>query len=174
VGERIDLPVKLYVWEMEQDDPKKCTSAKLRRLHLAIPIRRPSHIPRGAVVLNPASQNLYSPKDRESAVRWGLVAVDCSWRRADQVFSRRLPGVNRRLPTLLAGNPVNYGHKSLLSSLEALAAALYIAGFKSEAEGLLSIYKWGATFLSLNQEPLEEYSRAQTPEELLAVEASFF
>jgi len=170
MGGVVGLPVRLYVYEMGQDDPKKCTSAKLRRLRLATSIRSLTRIPRGAVVLNPTSATVYSPADRELALRGGLVAIDCSWARAEEVF----PGVNRRLPVLLAGNPVNYGQRSKLSSLEALAAALYIIGFKSEAERLLSIYKWGSTFLSLNQEPLEEYSHARSLEELSAAEASFF
>ncbi|MEM3736617.1 MAG: DUF367 family protein [Candidatus Bathyarchaeia archaeon] len=168
------FPVKLYVYEMRQDDPEKCTSAKLRRLRLATPITRMSNIPKRAVVLNPVSNDIFSPADRDAVARWGLVAIDCSWAMFKKVFSRRFPGINRRLPTLIAGNPVNYGHRAILSSVEALAATLFIAGFKIEAESLLSIYKWGASFLSLNRELLEEYSRARSFEEILAVESSFF
>jgi rRNA small subunit aminocarboxypropyltransferase len=47
-------------------------------------------------------------------------------------------------------------------------------GFKEFASRTLSIYKWGETFLTLNYDPLEEYSKATTPEEILKTEASFF
>jgi pre-rRNA-processing protein TSR3 len=146
------------VYEFRQDDPRKCTSAKLRRFHLATRLPKLNLIPAHSIVLNPESPTTLSRDDRESVKRHGIVALDCSWNRAEDVLHARIPGQNRRLPSLLAGNPTNYGTPELLSTAEALAAALYITGFHLESEKLLSIFKWGGTFLSLNQSPLDAYS----------------
>jgi len=167
-------PVKVFIFHMKQDDPKKCTSAKLLRLHLARPVFRLSNIPDRAIVLNPAAENVLTPRDRTLVEKEGLVAIDCSWEKADQVFERSFPGANRRLPLLLAGNPTNYATLSKLSSLEALAAALYITGFKAQAQRLLSIFKWGSTFSSLNEQPLEDYSKAEDSREIVELERAFF
>ncbi len=164
---------RLIVYLMCQDDPKKCTSRKLSRFGLATPTYSPRRIPRKAIVLNPFAAKILSP-DEARGFPHGLVAVDCSWRRAGEVFSNRLPGVNRRLPTLLAGNPVNYGHRSVLSSVEALSAALCIGGQWVEAERLLSIFKWGHTFMDLNRGPLEDYGKARNIDEILQIEKEYF
>jgi pre-rRNA-processing protein TSR3 len=166
--------VKLFVYQMRQDDPRKCTSAKLCRFLLAKPVFHVSHIPRGAIVLNPAASEVLCPTDRELIRRRGLIAVDCSWEKADEVFARRFPGINRRLPLLLAANPVNYGRLFKLSSAEALAAALHIAGFKKEAGRLMSIFKWGSTFYTLNKRLLEEYSLAKNGGEIRNLERAYF
>jgi len=171
---RDERPVKVFIFYMKQDDPKKCTSAKLFRLHLAKPVFRLSSIPTKAIVLNPVAERILTRNDRMIVKEKGLVAVDCSWEKADQVFERSFPGVNRRLPLLLAGNPTNYATLSKLSSLEALAAALYITGFKAQARRFLSIFKWGSTFSSLNEQPLNEYSKAEDLGEIVELERSFF
>jgi rRNA small subunit aminocarboxypropyltransferase len=159
---------------MRQDDPRKCTAAKLARLRLAKSVFRVSQIPRRAIVLNPFSPMVMLPRDRQVIGTYGLVALDCSWERADSAFAIRLPGSGRRLPALLAANPTNYAKPHKLSSLEAMAAALYITGFTGQAERLLSIFKWGETFLTLNHEPLESYAIAQTSEQMSEAEALFF
>jgi pre-rRNA-processing protein TSR3 len=92
---------------------------------------------------------------------------------AEDVFGRDIPGINRRLPILLAGNPTNYGIAGRLSTAEALAAALILTGFRQPAGVILSLFKWGQTFLSLNQDPLEKYVAAKSPE-LSALEEDFF
>jgi len=171
---RDERPVKVFIFYMKQDDPKKCTSAKLFRLHLARPVFRLSNIPTRAIVLNPVAERILTRKDRMIVEEEGLVAIDCSWEKADQVFERRFPGVNRRLPLLLAGNPTNYASLTKLSSLEALAAALYITGFKAQARRFLSIFKWGSTFSSLNEQPLDEYSKAEDSGKIVELERSFF
>ncbi|MDG7016690.1 MAG: DUF367 domain-containing protein, partial [Nitrososphaerota archaeon] len=78
------------------------------------------------------------------------------------------------LPILLAGNPTNYARPGMLSSLEALAAALYILGEVEEAERFLAIYKWGPTFETLNKEPLEDYRKARTEGKVLQREREYF
>ncbi len=148
------------VYELRQDDPKKCTSAKLRKFNLAKKIPSIRSIPESSVVLNPASHITLSREDRDNIEHHGLVGLDCSWNLSEQLFSRRIPGENRKLPTLLAGNPTNYATPQKLSTAEALAAALYITGFYPEAKQILALFKWGNTFLSLNQEPLDAYAES--------------
>ena len=53
-------------------------------------------------------------------------------------------------------------------------AALCITGRWSEAEGLLRLFKWGETFLTLNRDPLTEYGRAAGVEEVLRIEGEYF
>jgi rRNA small subunit aminocarboxypropyltransferase len=165
---------KLYVLLLKQDDPRKCTAAKLARLRLARALFRVSQVPRRSVVLNPFSSAVMLPSDRQHVEAYGLVAVDCSWEKADSAFAIRFPGSGRRLPTLLAANPTNYAKQHRLSSVEAMAATLYITGFPGQAERLLSIFKWGKTFLTLNHEPLESYAIAETSEQMSEAEALFF
>jgi pre-rRNA-processing protein TSR3 len=73
---------------------------------------------------------------------------------------------------LIAGNPVNFGKATKLTTAEALAAALYIAGFKQEATRLLSIFTWGHTFIELNAAMLENYASAQDSTEIIRIQNS--
>jgi pre-rRNA-processing protein TSR3 len=169
-----EILVKLYVYMLGQDDPAKCTAGKLHKFRLAVRVTRACRLPRKVVLLNPYAGKVLTPADRPAAERWGLAAVDCSWERVREIAWSRIPGLHRRLPLLLASNPVSYGCLARLSSLEALAAALYVLGFKGQAERLLRLYKWGSTFLTLNKEPLEAYSQALTQEETAEIERGFF
>jgi pre-rRNA-processing protein TSR3 len=164
---------RILVYMMKQDDPRKCTASHLARKGLAIPIRRLSEIRDDAIVLNPASPRLLLRSDRPSSVRSGLVAIDCSWERAGEVFMTRFRGSNRKLPSLMAANPTNYARIGSLSTAEALAAALYVVGFPSRARQLLSIFSWGGTFFDLNGELLERYSRAKSEQTVAKIELDF-
>jgi pre-rRNA-processing protein TSR3 len=124
------------------------------------------------VVLNPFSEIAFSPADRQRVEKFGLAALDCSWEHAEKVLLKRVKGTSRCLPILLAGNPVNFSKATKLSTVEALAGALYIAGFKEEAKELLSIFVWGHTFLELNQELLEKYASAQDSTEIIEMQRS--
>ena len=75
---------------------------------------------------------------------------------------------------MLAANPVNYAKQHKLSSVEALAAALMVMGFRESAARLLNLFKWGETFLTLNSEPLEAYSLASDAKAMSDAEAQFF
>jgi len=154
--------IKLFVIDFEECDPKKCTSRKILRFNLANRVRRP---PGRSIILNPFSDTLLSIEDKEAAVNFGIVVLDASWKRAyelERIFKNR----GRRLPFLVAANPVNYGRPEKLSSVEALSAALYILGFKDQAKGILSIFKWGQEFLRINEERLEAYSKAKDRDEI--------
>jgi len=118
-------------------------------------------LPKRAVVLNPFSEIAFSPADRKRIEDFGLVGLDCSWEHAEKVLLKHVRGTSRCLPILIAGNPVNFGKPTKLTTVEALVAALYIAGFKEEAARLLSVFKWGHTFIEINQERLESYAKAK-------------
>jgi len=165
--------LKIVVYHAEQDDPKKCTTLKLKRFGMARVVHSVRALPAGAVVLNPFSMKAFSPADRKRIVSRGLTAIDCSWIRADEVFELNTRGASRALPYLIAANPVNYGTPTKLSTVEALASALYISGFREEAENLLSKFKWGLEFIRLNKRFLEAYAEAKDSAEVVALQKKF-
>ena len=166
-------PVKIVVYHARQCDPKKCTALKLKRQELVRLVPRIRLLPKRAVVLNPFSKIAFSPADRQRIEKFGLAALDCSWEHAEKVLQKHVRGTSRCLPVLIAGNPVNFGKPTKLTTVEALAAALFIAGFTEEANQLLSVFKWGHTFLELNQEILESYAKAKDSTEIIELQARF-
>jgi pre-rRNA-processing protein TSR3 len=94
--------VKLQVLMFYQDDPKKCTAAKMVKFGLAQNIKK---IGKQGLVLDPFSENTLLPKDKSSIN--SIIGIDCSWNLVDQTFSKKFSGIKRKLPPLLAGNPVN-------------------------------------------------------------------
>ncbi len=165
--------VRIFVYHAGQCDPKKCTALKLKRHGLVRIVRQMRFLPRGAVVLNPLSKTAFSPEDRQRIKTCGLAALDFSWEHAEKPLTKRVRGTSRCLPYLIAGNPVNFGRPTKLSTAEALAAALYIAGFKDEALKILSIFKWGHTFIELNREMLERYAHARGSSEIIKLQGEF-
>ena len=149
---------------MGQDDPTKCTAAKMVRLGLARAVRRAT--PR-RTILNPYAKKLLLSGDKPR----GICAVDCSWRLAATQFEDSAN--NRRLPPLLAGNPINYSKVGMLSTVEAVSAALFITGHKDASSHILDKFRWGHTFLELNYDMLAEYSKARTPDDVLSISESY-
>ena len=130
-------------------------AAKLVKFNLIQSIR---FIPEGTIVLNPLSKIALSKTD--NSIAKSLCAIDCSWNYFDETikkFNILKKRINRRLPLLLAGNPVNYAKLGKLTTAEAIAGSLFILGFQSKAAELLNKFKWGHTFLDLNMELLELY-----------------
>jgi pre-rRNA-processing protein TSR3 len=157
---------------LRQDDPFKCTAAKLAKFHLAEPVK---FIGKTSIVLNPFSAEPVLKKDTEIAD--SVCAIDCSWERADEVLKhQRLTshGIGRRLPAMLAANPTSYAKLGKLSSAEALAGALYILGEKALAAEMMEKFKWGHTFLELNSNLLEDYAKAETEEQVVQLEKEYF
>lgn len=130
-------------------------------------------LPKRSVVLNPFSEVAFSPADKQRVRDFGLAGLDCSWEHADEVLFEHVRGTSRCLPFLIAGNPVNFGKPTKLSTVEALSAALYIVGFKEESAQLLSIFKWGHTFLDINRDRLEKYASAKSSEEVVEFQKQF-
>ncbi len=164
-------PPKIIIYHANQCDPKKCTGLRVVRQGRAVIIRDFQRIPHGGVVLNPVSRIALSPADREDIARHGLIALDCSWKRAEAIFRSSRSGKQRALPYLLAANPTNTYKPVKLSTAEALAAALYITGFREQAEDMMSVFKWGPTFLTLNEAWLDAYSQCASSTEVVAVQS---
>ncbi len=165
--------VRITVYHAAQCDPKKCTALKLKRHQLIRIVRQVRWLPRGAIILNPFSKKAFSPADKERLESRGLAALDCSWMHADDVFELSVRGASRCLPYLVAANPVNYGVPTKLSTVEALASALYIADHREEAGRLLSKFKWGVNFIELNRELLETYAHARDSGEVVELQKRF-
>jgi pre-rRNA-processing protein TSR3 len=162
--------IRLVIFHANEDDPKKCTAKKLHRFGFATLEKSIRKLPYHAVLLNPFSEKSLSPEDVRIARDHGLVALDCSWKTAEQTFmALEKTSMSRALPFLLAANPVNYGKPFQLSTVEAFAAALYILGEVAYAEEILGIYTWGHRFLELNQEPLEDYRGAKDSSEVIRI-----
>lgn len=166
--------VNIVVYNAKQDDPRKCSAAKLRRFGLVREVLQIKFLPKRAVVLNPFSEIAFSPADKGRVEDFGLAALDCSWEHAEKVLVRHVKGTSRCLPVLIAGNPVNFGKATKLSTVEALAAALYILGHENQASELLSLFKWGHTFLDLNHDWLESYKKAKDSTEIVELQERYF
>jgi pre-rRNA-processing protein TSR3 len=160
--------MQLLVYHANQCDPKKCSGKKLARFGLVRLTGRINQL-RPFLVLSPFSEKALSPEDR--GVR-GLAALDCSWAHAEEVFSHTSLQ-ERALPFLVAANPVNYGKPFKLSTVEALAAGLFILGEAAQAELILSKFNWGYVFLELNRQPLQEYAAARNSAEVVSIQDAY-
>ena len=147
-----------------QDDPKKCTAAKMVKFGLAQNIKK---IGSKGLVLDPFAEKTLLPKD--VSVINSIVGIDCSWNLADHAFSQKFNGIKRKLPPLLAGNPVNYSKLNKLTTAEAISGSLFILGFKEQSLELLNKFKWGHTFYELNQNLLNDYSQSETEDDVKTI-----
>ena len=155
-----------------QDDPSKCTAAKLVRFHLA---ERTRYISYNTLLLNPFSEDSLTRQDGNSCS--SICAVDCSWEKAgDNLFRRKelRRGRHRRLPAMLAANPINYSKLGKLSSVEALAGSLFVLGCQNKAFDLLNKFKWGSTFFELNKDLLNDYLNANGSKTIQEIERQYF
>ncbi|MBY8999695.1 MAG: DUF367 family protein [Candidatus Heimdallarchaeota archaeon] len=161
--------IQVSICNFHTCNPKMCTAQKIIKTKKAIEIQV-THIKFHSIVLTPLSFIALSPEDRETAINNGLVGVDCSWNNiagGEEALSR---GSGRALPFLVAANPTNYGKPSKLSTLEAIAAALYILGDKKQSQEILSLVKWGNEFLKINQNYLDKYSEAKNSKEVVKIQ----
>ncbi|MEM2923667.1 MAG: DUF367 family protein [Candidatus Nitrosocaldus sp.] len=162
--------MNLFVYMLKDDDPSKCSANKLLRFNM---LKRVSRVPYRTILLDPYSSIPLLGSDSNADEHLSLTIVDCSWVNAHKVFSRIKALKRRRLPLLLAANPINYAKIAKLSSVEALAAACYILGYEHLAYQLLSKFKWGSTFITLNLQLLEEYRRAESVEDVVKIEHDY-
>jgi len=165
--------MRLVVYNARECDPKRCTAMRLHRVGKIQMVYKLSDLPAGAILLDPLAQQALSKADITIARERGIVALDCSWKQIEQITRFRRRMVPRSLPYLVAANPTYYGRPTILSTVEALSAALFILGDQERAEEILKIFKWGPTFLELNREPLEAYASAADSKEVVAVQQQF-
>ncbi|MCZ3364997.1 MULTISPECIES: DUF367 family protein [Methanobacterium] len=166
--------MKIVVYHAEECDRKKCTTVKLGKQGKVKVVTKLNQLPTGAIVLDPYSPKSLSVEDRETVMEKGLVGLDCSWKRLDKVPYRIKTGKNSRsLPFMIAANPTNYGKPCILSTAEAIAASFYIIGFKDIATDIMSGFKWGPHFLTLNEELLERYSKAKSSLEVVEIQNEY-
>ena len=165
--------MRVFILMMKQDDPKKCTAERLVKFNLA---HRVHSVPRFAILLNPFSKSILLKDDK--LLTNSICAIDCSWEKVQNerskftFYNQKL--FHRRLPFLLAANPVNYAKLGKLSTVEALAAALFILGYVKDSHDLLDKFKWGHTFLELNNNLLTDYSNATDINEINEIEKNYF
>ena len=166
--------MKIIVFHANECDKKKCTAYKMEKLAKCKIVYKLNQIPKGAIVLNPFAQKAVSPEDKNIVEKRGIIGLDCSWNKiSSSATFFNLSKYHRSLPFLIAASPVNYGKPCKLSTIEAIAATLYITTFKNEAEDLMNSFKWGHTFIELNFQLLEEYSNAKTSAEVVNIQNDF-
>lgn len=165
--------MRLVVYNARECDPKKCTTVRLGRAGKIEVVYQVRDLPGRALLLDPFAPKALSKSDSTIAENRGVIALDCSWKNVEQI--RRLRGrtAPRCLPYLVAANPTHYGRPTTLSTVGALAAALFILGARDRAREILNIFKWGHTFLELNQEALEAYAGAEDSAEVVAIQEEF-
>ncbi|MEM0097675.1 MAG: DUF367 family protein [Conexivisphaerales archaeon] len=146
--------VYLYVIKLDEDDPKKCTAIRLRRFNFVKFIRHPI-----GIILTPFSDVVLKQTSYDYTIAQlkGITAVDASWNKSYSWRNQFLNKGSRRLPFLIAANPINFAKPGKLSTVEALAASLYILGFTDDAIKILLKFKWGEQFIKLNKRALEAY-----------------
>jgi pre-rRNA-processing protein TSR3 len=106
--------------------------------------------------------------------KYGLLGLDCSWAQAEEAFPVLLGKTrSRALPYLVAANPVNFGKPFVLSTAEAIGAALWIVGEQRRARDVLSALPFGEQFLELNKLPLEDYAKCETSAEVVKMQALY-
>lgn len=168
------MSIRLYFYDGNQCDPKKCSGRRLAKFGLARQVKRIAHIPSCALVLMPTTKKVISRDDLDAVQNCGLAVLDLSWKATGDEFPKSIKKSKQRaLPFLVAANPVNYGKPFILSSAEAFAAALVILGHREQAEEVMSKFKWGPTFFSLNREPLEDYENAKNADEIIEAQALY-
>ena len=154
----------VQVLMLKQDDPKKCTAAKIVKFGLAKNVQKTTN---KTLVLDPFAQKILLPKDK--VLVNSITGIDCSWNLADKTFGSKFSGIARKLPPLFAGNPVNYSKLNKLTTVEALSGALFVMGFYDDAMLLLEKFKWGHTFYDLNKNLLDDYSNLKSENEITSL-----
>jgi pre-rRNA-processing protein TSR3 len=148
-----------------------CTGVRLAKHGLLKDIKINSKFQ--GILLTPTGKKIVSKEDYDIIRNKGVCVIDCSWAKFNQLHINLNKIETRLLPYMVAVNPVNYGKAFKLSCVEAIAASLYLAGFYPETEFLLNHFKWGKSFLTVNEELFEMYKNCKNGTELKKVEEKY-
>lgn len=171
----------LWLLVVGDDHPRACTGRRLLHHGLARPAPTGHQIRPHPIVLDPFAPDPLSLRDRPTAIRGGILAVDCSWNQlgergaylAAPCLGPKRAG-HRRLPYLMATNPQHFGRIGELNTAEALGAALFVVGFETTAQNLLDGFAGGRSFFEVNRPRLEAYRDRADPSEMRAAERTVF
>ena len=125
------------------------------------------------ILLTPTGKKIVSKEDYNIIKEKGICVIDCSWAKFNELHLNLNKIETRLLPHMVAVNPVNYGKAYKLSCVEAVSATLFLAGFYKEAEFLLDNFKWGRSFLEVNDEVLSLYKECNNDKDLKKVETDY-
>ena len=161
--------IPLVAYRDNTCDPRTCTVKKLEKAGMIRVVKKIRQIPRNTLLLDPTAEKALSPADRNAA---SITVLDCSW---EVVITGAVNSwrIRRALPFLAAANPVNFGKPCVLSSVEALAAALFILGEEQQSRDILAKVSWGIRFLEVNAEPLSLYVTAKDSAEVVKMQDLF-
>jgi pre-rRNA-processing protein TSR3 len=169
--EKKDFNIKLFMLNFGQCDPKMCTGIRLSKRGLLKEIRLNSKFQ--GILLTPTGKKIVSKEDEDIIKNKGICVIDCSWAKFNELHLNTNKMETRLLPYMVAVNPVNYGKAFKLSCVEAIAATLYLGGCYKETDFLLGHFKWGKSFLEVNQELFDMYKKCNKPSELREVEEKY-
>ena len=161
--------MRLLIYHKKECNPKKCTALKLEKFGFVELFYTLKMIPKNTILLSPHSDKALSRKDSKFS---SITALDCSWKNTLQAF-KKVKGIPRILPYLIAANDVNYGKPTKLSTAESLASSLYILGKKQKALNIVEKFSWCKAFMDLNLEMLEAYSHAKDSKEIIEIQKQF-
>ena len=171
-----DIP--MHIIHLDQDDPKKCTARVMERAGLAIIHERVNRAPRRGFLLDPSAGVILGPEDIPLIERGAsIVGLDCSWKQLTpsiELILKKTKLKPRTLPLVLPANPVSWGKPGRLSTAEAMALCAAIIGKIEQAERILRPFRFGKEFLELNAEPIAEYQKCKTNQEIVERQWSFF
>src|SRR5437899_12861660 len=84
--------MQVQVLMFKQDDPKKCTAAKLVKFGIAKNIRSTLS---NTLILDPFADRVILKNDR--LVANSVTGIDCSWEFAQETFVKAFSGIHRKL-----------------------------------------------------------------------------
>ncbi len=165
------FPVRVYFVDARLDDPKRSTMRKLQRFNLAK--KTAASLITRHILLWPFAPRFLLPSDRESVLKKGIGLIETSWKRINHGGYPASKNA-RKLPLLVPVNQINFGRPGILSSVEALAAALVIVGERDHAEFVLSKFSWAKIFLQTNSLLLDDYGKCETDDDVERVQNEYF
>jgi len=166
-----EFTLKLHMLYFDQCDPKKCTGKKLERFNLLSQIKfSPNY---KGILLTPTGKKILSISDKETILKKGICVIDCSWAKFSELNLNLNKIETRKLPFLVAVNPINFGKAFKLTCAEAFSASLFLAGFEKEAFFIMNFFKWGENFFKINKELFDLYRNVDDQGALEKIEEKY-